>query len=345
MMGVVLKVAKWAEDLGAEFRFNTVAEQLVQDELGAVTGVVASTEAGYIQVNASKGVIVCTGDIGGSDEMLEAWCPIATRVSANVYNPAGANTGDGIRMGIWAGAGLQHGAAAPMIHPMGPGGPLAQSGDSLGFLCVNRDGERFTCELNNTPGMANARLVQPGGIGWTIFDSNYAQYALQMNPANVGVAGTPLVDDSTQGTIDAAVAAGDGLCFKADTLEELAVAAGINPEAFVDTVARYNELVAAGDDTEMLVAPHLLSPLDTPPYYASFIPQATLVIIYGLNCDSHSRVCDANDNPIPGLYAIGNTQGNFFALDYPLICPGISHGRCVTFGYTLPKAILRGELL
>ena len=95
----------------------------------------------------------------------------------------------------------------------------------------------------------------------------------------------------------------------------------------------------------MGLAPLYLNPIDTPPFYASFNPQAILVVVYGLNCDSHSRVCDKDDQPVPGLYAVGNVQGNFFSADYPLICPGVSHGRCVTFGYTLPKAILKGELL
>jgi fumarate reductase flavoprotein subunit len=35
---------------------------------------------------------------------------------------------------------------------------------------------------------------------------------------------------------------------------------------------------------------------------------------------------------IPGLYAAGNVTGDFFANDYPVICPGLSHGRALTFG-------------
>ena len=346
MAGVVQKVAAWAEDLGAQFRFETAAEQLVQDESGAVTGVVALTADGtYLQVNAAKGVIIATGDIGGSEEMLKAWCPIALRADGNTYNPAGANTGDGIRMGLWAGAGMQHGFAAPMIHPLGAGGPLAQSGTPTSFLCVNRNGERFTVEINNTPGLSNARLNQPGGIGYTIFDGGYYEKVLKMAPENISIDGSPIVSDTTQATIDAAVAANDGLCFKADTIEELAEQVGIPADTLVATVTRWNELVAAGVDTDMALDPNMLTPLDTPPFYASYIPQSILVIMHGLNCDSHSRVCDENDYPIPGLYAIGNAQGNFFAGDYPLVCPGISHGRCVTFGYTLPKAMLKDELI
>lgn len=343
MQSIVNKVGQWAEDLGATFLFNSPAEQLVTED-GKVTGVIASTEKGYVKINASKGVILACGDIGGNPEMLEAWCPVALRTKADVYNPTGANTGDGIKMGLWAGASVQHCPAAPMIHPMGAGGPLSQGGDNLGFLCVNEYGERYAAEINTTVGMANSRLVQPGGISYTIFDSNYAEKALNVRPDNVSISGGEIIDESTSKAIEDAVEQGE-LCFKSDTIEGLAEKIGADPDTLKATIARWNELCEMGEDPDMGLDSSRLQLLDTPPYYASFNPQANMVIIFGLNCDSHSRVCDVDDQPVDGLYAIGNMQGNFFSLDYPLICPGISHGRCLTFGYFLPKAILKGELL
>ena len=345
MAGLILKVAQWAEDEGAQFLYETPAEQLVTDDSGAVTGVIASGADGYIKINASKGVIIASGDIGGNEEMLEAWCPIGLRAESNVYTPVGGNEGDGIKMALQVGAAMQRGPAAPAIHPFGSGGPLAQDGDQLGFLCVNKYGERFTCERNNTPGMANALLTQPDSLGYTIFDGDYYNKVLQMYPDNEGVDGTALVDDTTQETIDEAVAANDGTCFMSDTIEGLAEQIGADPETFQATIDRWNYLVELGEDVDMSLPSDLLTSLDTPPYYASKMPQAILVIIYGLNCDSYSRVCDDDDNPIEGLYAVGNAQGNFFALDYPMVCAGISHGRAMTFGYKLPKAILNDELI
>jgi fumarate reductase flavoprotein subunit len=150
MVGVVNKVVKWAEDLGATFIYNTPAEQLVQDESGAVTGVVAKGPDGYVKANASKGVIIATGDISGNPDMLKAWCPIGARCKESVYTPQGANTGDGLAMGMWAGAAAQHGYPAPMIHPMGSGGPLAQSGDYLGF-CASTAKASATRSRSTTP--------------------------------------------------------------------------------------------------------------------------------------------------------------------------------------------------
>ena len=345
MQGVVNKIVTWAEDLGAEFRYDAPAEQLVQDEDGRVTGVIASTADGYIQVNASKGVILATGDIGGNEEMLEAYCPIALRVESNVYTPAGGNNGDALKLGHQVGAAYQHGAAAPVIHPMGTGGPLAQSGDPYAWLDVNIDGFRYNPGIDNTVGMADSMLNQPKAIGYSIFDSDYYNKILQMAPDNTGVDGTAIVDENTQTEIDEAVAANDGLIYMSDTIEGLAEQIGADPDVLQATVDRWNELCELGEDVDMSLASDMLTPLDTPPYYASKVPQAILVIIYGLNCDSYSRVCDENDDPIEGLYAIGNIQGNFFSSDYPMVTPGISHGRGLTFGYKLPKAMLNDELI
>jgi fumarate reductase flavoprotein subunit len=44
------------------------------------------------------------------------------------------------------------------------------------------------------------------------------------------------------------------------------------------------------------------------------------------------QVLDTKGKIIPGLYAAGNVTGDFFANDYPVICPGLSHGRALTFG-------------
>lgn len=106
-----------AVDNGAEFVFEARAEQLVGDAASGITGVVATTKDGkHVQYNAKKGVILATGDIGGNQEMIDAFCPISNRSDSNCYAPAGFNNGDGLLMGMWAGAAMSKSEAAPMIH-------------------------------------------------------------------------------------------------------------------------------------------------------------------------------------------------------------------------------------
>ena len=112
---------KSATDSGAEYFFNTHAEQLVGNAEGGITGVIATGEDGkYVQFNASKGVILATGDISGNQEMVDAWAPICNRSDAFIYTPQGANTGDGILMGSWAGAAISKSPAAPMVYQFTP---------------------------------------------------------------------------------------------------------------------------------------------------------------------------------------------------------------------------------
>ncbi len=54
--------------------------QLVKDDSGKVCGCICETSEGYVQYNAAKGVVLATGDIGGSPEMCEAYAPHLRRV-------------------------------------------------------------------------------------------------------------------------------------------------------------------------------------------------------------------------------------------------------------------------
>ncbi len=59
----------------------------------------------------------------------------------------------------------------------------------------------------------------------------------------------------------------------------------------------------------------------------------------GLHVNDDSQVCTEEDELIDGLFAVGNVQGDFFGLNYPVHCPGVSHGRCLTFGQLVGEAL------
>lgn len=75
--GVAESLQQAAEEGGAEFIFNTKAEQLVGNAESGITGVIVTDEAGnHVQFNAAKGVVLATGDIAGNQEMVDAFCPL-----------------------------------------------------------------------------------------------------------------------------------------------------------------------------------------------------------------------------------------------------------------------------
>ncbi|MGA2110234.1 MAG: FAD-binding protein, partial [Syntrophorhabdales bacterium] len=68
------------------------------------------------------------------------------------------------------------------------------------------------------------------------------------------------------------------------------------------------------------------------PFFAGSIKQEFLVVLGGLNTNTKFQPLDANRKVIPGLYLAGNTVGNRFAVDYPTMCPGLSHGMAYVSG-------------
>lgn len=331
---------KSATENGAEFIFNTHAEQLVGDAAGGITGVIASDESGKnIQYNAAKGVILATGDICGNQEMMDAFAPICNRSDQILYTPDGANTGDGILMGAWAGAALSKCPAAPMVHQFTLSSyTFNLTAFIMSWLAVNENGERYGAEIPFEPYLTNARMNTPGNVAWSVFDADYAQYVQKQWPTKYEV-WLEGIEEEMEKRI------ADGELFKADTLDDLASQIGVPAEALKASVERYNSMDEKGEDTDFDVPPMFLSQVKTAPFYATPLVCSTLTIPFGLHVNDDSQVCTEDDQPIDGLFAIGNVQGDFFGLDYPVHCPGISHGRCVTFGQLVGEALAQDTVI
>lgn len=54
-------LGEYGKKEGVEFRWNTELVELMQDADGSVTGAICQGPDGYVHINASKGVVVCTG--------------------------------------------------------------------------------------------------------------------------------------------------------------------------------------------------------------------------------------------------------------------------------------------
>jgi succinate dehydrogenase/fumarate reductase flavoprotein subunit len=327
---------KFAEAHGAEFVYNSPAEQLVQDESGAVTGAICKTDEGYVQYNASKGVVLATGDISFDKEMLEYFAPIGLKVMARL-NGAIGDTGDGHRMGMWAGGAVQDGPWPTMMHPQAASywhGP---------FLFVDPKGKRFMNEATWVQGKCVGLVTQAKSpYAFSIFDSNYPEYVLQSLPVGGGMfwdnfrfLGSTFEDsvETTKQTIENGVENDPKNYFKADTLEELAEKLEVPVDTFLATVERYNELVDGGEDLDFYKDAVFMTPIKEAPFYATRVGAGLLAVVGGLHIDDNNQVMTAEDEVIPGLFAVGNVSGDMYAQDYPINFMGNSHGRCLVGGY------------
>lgn len=90
-----------AIDKGATLLSDTRAVQLIGDK-NEVSGVIGENSDGYVKVNASKGVILCTGDVADNEDILNEYLPIANDL--NTERPNRVGQGDGTKMGLQIGA-------------------------------------------------------------------------------------------------------------------------------------------------------------------------------------------------------------------------------------------------
>ncbi len=137
-----------------------------------------------------------------------------------------------------------------------------------------------------------------------------------------------------------------GVAARAASVEELAGAIGVPPDAFAQAFAGFNEDARAGKDREFgrgesaydryygdptqRPNPNLRA-LDARRLYAVRVVLSDLGTCGGLTVDGRARVLGPAGEPIPGLYAIGNVAANAFGDRYP--GAGATIGQGLVFGY------------
>jgi predicted oxidoreductase len=83
-----------------------------------------------------------------------------------------------------------------------------------------------------------------------------------------------------------------------------------------------------------------LAPIVDGPFYAVRLSPSDLGTFQGLATDSSARVLRAEDQqPIPGLYAVGNDMASVMGGAYP--GAGITIGPAMTFGYIAARDLAR----
>mgnify|MGYP004568498763 FL=1 len=349
-------MAPWVEaiynicvEAGVTFKFSTWARQLVRENNeGPVTGVICQdVDGNYSQVNASKAVLLATGDFAGNKDMMSYYVPWATRFASIFPNRDAAgdptNTGDGQCMGMWIGAKMEDGPLAPMTHHLG--GPLGMDA----FLLTDVNGDRFVNEDVGGQPFQNQLSRLPKKTAWQVFDSEWPNQLQYMDCGHGNVSW--YVDDDkvpggsygrnayiSQAMFDEAMSGDAGV--QADTIEELAEKMGVPVEEFCATIERYNELAKKGVDEDFGKRADRMFAIENPPFYGYKLTDTVLLVCMGgLETTVDFEVLDTNDDVIPGLYAVGNAQGGRFLVDYPLPCPGISHGMAMTHGLLVGRIL------
>lgn len=308
--GFVNPMVSRVNELGGTILYETAGKQLIQDEQGAVTGVYAvAADGSVLQVNA-KAVILATGGFADNKEYL---AQLGYKVEeTEVFGVAGHN-GDGIAMALAAGGKSWLDNASLMEYPMNP-----EIGRNSSFisrvpksLWVNGCGQRYVDE--NCAEMVPARAalaVRSQEVSYALFDQTLMNEAIAGNENNAKL-------------IEKAVA--DGAILKADTIEELAEAAGIDAATLTETLDTYNVACAAGEDTEFGKKAECLQALENGPFYLTRNSGIYfLTTIGGIDTTPDCEVRAEQGGVIPNLYAVGvdgvmNYKG-LYTIDIPGSC-------------------------
>ena len=332
---------------GVEVWTSSPFIDLVVDD-GRVVGVRAVHDGAPATVAARVGVLLASGGFERNAQM-RSQAGQGTVAHARWTLGVPENTGDGIR------AAVDLGAATDLLEDCwwAPGFPRPDGDVSFllwervapGLVMVDRDGSRWVNEGAdyNTFGhlaLAAQRDGRPVVPSWVVADATYFE--------RYGFAGLRPGDDPTP-WVEA------GALVRADTLEELAAA--IDAPRLPDTLRTWNRSAAAGIDEEFgrgaegsherqllsvfqrypaIPGPHehpnpSLAPVEKGPFYAGTLVLADLGTKGGVVCDENARVLDAGGQPLPGLYACGNTMASMFGHAYPgpgaCITPAMAFGR------------------
>jgi len=346
------------DDLGVEWKLNTALVKLDQDTNGKVTGIIAQDQKDqhYVRINASKGVILCTGGYATNTDMMLALQPMTMSMKINI--PAGSVCdGSGIKAILWAGGQMDPCHASMMFNRAccmpdetagyKTNGKMFWFGEQP-FLKVNLNGKRFCNESGPYEFMLHSMYMQPGHTYCDIFDANSKQYCEQFDevgccrlfPFNNGAISNREFDEvwaqMTEG--DESMVA-QGYIVKADTLEDLAKGLNIPVDEFVATVKRYNELCAKGVDEDYGKEKHRMTPVDTAPFYGVRTGAWHLTTLDGCRINTDMQVLREDGTPIEGLWATGDCTGGFFANNYPNLFTGLACGRTMTFGRHAAKIV------
>lgn len=319
---------------------NTQGMQL-EKENDRVVSVIAKHKSGeIIRYKGKCGVVLATGDISGDVEMLEAFSPWGLLSKKSSAGFPGSNLGEGHKMGYWVGGKFETAPWALSMHMTGYASFLNF------FLCVNARGNRFMNEDTWWGGQSVRVLMQPGGdYAFTIFDAKWYDDAARTAHHRTGgggmaAYGAPWDNESNRTRQSLEKYIEKGYAWRAGSIEELAEMIHVPAEALVTAVTRYNEIYHIGSDIDYGKQPGLLTSIIEPPFYAVKYGPALLNVFGGLETDVKLRVLNDNRDPIDGLLAVGMIAGGLYGIDYPMLMPGNSIGRCITWGRVAAETLV-----
>ncbi len=345
------RLAQSALALGIPIRTATPARELLIED-GRVAGARVAGPQGAYDIRARRGVVLASGGFSHDVQRLRQAYAHVQRGGTHVSPVPAGNTGDGARLAESAGGSVplrypQPAAWMPVSQvPLGQGRtgvfPHLLDRYKPGVIGVTRKGERFCNESESYHDVGAAMVRACEGeretAMWLVCDhATLRKYGLgYVKPAPM-----PLGRFIRNGYL-----------VKGRTLAELAQRAGLDAAGLERSVREYNRGAVRGVDEQFgrgstsfnryLADPAqqpnpCVAPVGQGPYYALKVVMGDLGTFDGIRTDVAGRVLDGQDQPIAGLYAVGNDRASIMGGNYP--GAGITLGPIMTFGYVTARHI------
>lgn len=280
----------------AQVMLETKAEKLIIED-GKVCGVVAVGPTGNtVTLHANNGVIIATGGFSANVEMRQQYNAIWPNLGEDLptTNHAGA-TGDGIQLGLEAGAnlvGMEYIQLFPLTNPENGSTKGILNGNTSNLIYVNKEGLRFTDEGGRRDDICRDILSQTDSVCYTICDGQVYPTGDEEN-----LDGIP---------INTMVASGE--IIKVNSIAELAEAIGCDGDTLQATIDAYNKALVSGQPDEFGRILYNM-PITTAPFYARIQAPAVHHTMGGLEINTNAQVLNADGAVIEGLYAAGEVTG------------------------------------
>ncbi|HYC47230.1 MAG TPA: FAD-dependent oxidoreductase [Burkholderiales bacterium] len=311
--------------------YGTPAQRLLVDVDGAAIGVIAVRGEQRITYYARRGVVLTCGGYEYQPRMRKAFLD-GPGIEGWAFYGSPANTGDGIRMALKAGAALTKigsiaGRVICAIPERRHGLKIGLNTASVGKpneIVVDNYGRRYAGERRITKDPSRyhfykealhfdtVTLSYPRIPSWMVFDSQLMESGPIVRVGRAKYIGIDWGEDNRN-------ALANGWILQGATIQELGAKIRahrdnrgvMDPALLARTVETYNGYCAAGHDADFEREVATMGPVSKPPFYAIPLYPGGPNTTGGLRSNGRREVLDWDDAPIPRLYTAGEISSVF----------------------------------
>lgn len=306
-------------------------------ETNTVLGVRCGKNGNFVNVRATKGVVMATGGFTGTVESLERWVP---NVAGKGVAIGGAcNDGTALMIAVRdLGVPLSHMqyiASYPCgVVTNGRNGPYCRYWfvTNNGGLLLNKNGQRFVSEKEGICHITPLLAFQPDGCHYVFTDS--AGWERTMKKIQVGaLIGIPAWPASR---VEKEFKLQKNL-WKCDTLEELCEKSGMNLQNLREQIKTWNQAIESGNDTQFGRTDQKWK-IGEGPYYMVRMATWNNLSCGGVRVNEELQVLGWDMKPIQHLYAAGETIAGVHGAYY---CGGNACGFAHTSGFVAGRNVVK----